>query len=368
VADQGIVVDGRLVPSETVQLSFDTTGKVDEVLVEEGDVVKKGDVIARLGNREALEAALANARLELSAASLELLSAQQARQQLDDTLPDAQTAALAALTTARDILHDAERNYTGVTSPAKQADIDEARANVVLTRDRLDKARENYTPYENKAEDNLVRAALLNELAFAQRNYDNAVRRLNNLLGTGSAFDREQAAAELKIAQERLALAQQDYDEIQAGPDPDEVALVEGRIATAENRIAAAEAAIQSGEAALENLELTATINGTVVELDLIAGQRVTPGVPVVRLADFSQWFVETDDLTEIEVVDVAVGDTAAITPDALPELELSGSVDKINDLFEEKRGDVTYTARIALQNADPRLRWGMTVVVSFQP
>ncbi len=100
--------------------------------------------------------------------------------------------------------------------------------------------------------------------------------------------------------------------------------------------------------------------------MDLIAGQRVSPGVEVLRLVDFSQWYVETDNLTEIEVVDIADGDQATITPDALPDLDLSGEVEKISDLYEEKRGDVTYTARIRLTDDDPRLRWGMTVAVVF--
>jgi hypothetical protein len=53
--------------------------------------------------------------------------------------------------------------------------------------------------------------------------------------------------------------------------------------------------------------------------------------------------------------------------PDALPDLELTGTVESIDDFFEEKRGDVTYTARILLNESDPRLRWGMTVVVTFE-
>jgi multidrug resistance efflux pump len=101
--------------------------------------------------------------------------------------------------------------------------------------------------------------------------------------------------------------------------------------------------------------------------MDLIEGQRISPGQEVLRLADFSQWYVETDNLTEIEVVDIALGDKASITPDALPELALTGVVESISDLFEEKRGDVTYTARIRLDNVDPRLRWGMTVATVFE-
>ena len=193
------------------------------------------------------------------------------------------------------------------------------------------------------------------------------MKNLNKLLGGTSVFFESQAEAELRIAQERLNLAQEDYDKLQEGPDPDELAIVDGRIATAESRIAAAEAAITSAEAALADLELRATIDGTVVEMDLIAGQRVTPGLEVLRLVDFSQWYVETDNLTEIEVVDIVIGDQAKITPDALPDLELSGVVEKISDLYEEKRGDVTYTARIRLNDDDPRLRWGMTMAVVFE-
>ncbi len=110
-----------------------------------------------------------------------------------------------------------------------------------------------------------------------------------------------------------------------------------------------------------------ATIDGTIVDLNLIAGQQVTPGAPVLRLADFSQWYVETDNLTELEVIDVQPGQKATIVADALPDVLLSGQVESISDVFEEKRGDITYTARILLNEFDPRLRWGMTTVVSFE-
>ena len=50
-----IVVDGRIVPNELVELAFNTSGEIAEVLVQEGDSVQAGDVIARLGNRETLE-------------------------------------------------------------------------------------------------------------------------------------------------------------------------------------------------------------------------------------------------------------------------------------------------------------------------
>jgi multidrug resistance efflux pump len=136
---------------------------------------------------------------------------------------------------------------------------------------------------------------------------------------------------------------------------------------TTAGRIQSAEAALAAAEAALADLDLVATINGSVVKLDLIAGEQVTPGTPVVQLADFSQWYVETDNLTEIDVVNVSTDQAVSIVPDALPDVQLSGKVESIGDVYEEKRGDVTYTARILVNEVDPRLRWGMTVVVTFE-
>ena len=63
---------------------------------------------------------------------------------------------------------------------------------------------------------------------------------------------------------------------------------------------------------------------------------------------------------------EISLGQAVTVKPDALPDLELSGTVESISNLYEEKRGDITYTARILLVEDDPRLRWGMTFVVTF--
>lgn len=353
-ADTKVVSEGRLVPRESVQLSFFGAGQVLEVLVEEGDQIESGAVVARLGNREQIESTIANAQVEL-------LAAQQALEKLSDDLPQSQTDALQTLNTARDALHNAERELRRFDFTAQQIDVEIARANVALAKKALDKAEKDYRPYRNKPENDLSRAAFLNKLAEAQDSYDDAVSWLNQLTGViTNDFELEQAQTELAIAQSQLELAQEKHELLKNGPDPDDVAA-------AEARISAAEAALASARAAFTNLDLVATISGTVVDLDLIIGQQITAGQPVITIADFSQMYVETDDLTEIDVVDVASGQKVLIVPDALPELELAGTVESISDTSEVKRGEVTYTARIKLDEIDPRLRWGMTVMVTFE-
>lgn len=366
VDDFAVVAEGSIVPNDNVELAFVVGGQVSEILVEEGDSVQSGDVIARLGDREQLETNLANANLELAAAELELLSAEQDKQELYDNWPADATAAQEALTNARQEVHDTERTYNYRITPSDQTDIDVAWSTVVLAEDELEKAKEDFEPYEDKPADDKVRANFQSRLAEAQGAYDDAVRKYNALVDPSSDFEISQAEADYIIAQARLEQAEKDYKDLIDGPDPDDLTLVEKRMASAEARIAAAQANITAAESALDDLDLVATFDGTIVDLDLLVGEQVSPGVPVVTLVDFSKWYVETDNLTEIEVVDVSVGQPVTVVPDALPEVELTGSVVTIDDFFEEKRGDVTYTARILLDEIDPLLRWGMTVVVTF--
>lgn len=353
VTDTNVIAEGRVVPHQHVNLSFKTGGQVVEVLVEEGEVIEAGQIVARLANKEQLEAAVASAELEK-------LNAQQAYDDLFENAKVNTALALQSVTDAQDAVRDAERYINNLNAGSRQIDIDSTKADLVFLKDALDNAREDYQPYANKAEDNLKRATLLSKLADAQEKYDNAVRLLNNLQGSVSELDMSIAEADLSVAQAELALAEANYEKVKGGPDPDD-------LAAAQARIVAADAALIAAEIALMDIELVAPFPASVVDLGLKVGEQVSPGQQVVLLADFSQWVVETDDLTEIEVPEIYVAQEVTVTPDALPDLELSGKVESISDLFEEKRGDVTYTARILLDEISDKLRWGMTVVVTFE-
>jgi HlyD family secretion protein len=352
--ESGVTVEGKLVPTEHVQLSFNLPGMISEVLAEEGDIVEEGQVIARLDQRPRLASAVA-------AAELEVVTAQQALKTLQENSAVTRAAAQQRVASARDAVRYAERYLNNLNSGSRGTDIDKAEANVVLLKDRLDKAREDYAPYENKPEDNVKRATYLSRMADAQRKYDDAVLLLNNLEGTPGDIDLAVAEANLSLAQAELALAEADYEEVKTGPDPDD-------LQTAQARLAAAQAAWTAAQASLADSELVSPFSGTLVRLDLKAGEQAVPGRTVAVLADFTGWVVETEDLNEMEVPAIQEGQSVVLIPDALPELELDGQVESISQIYEEKLGDVTYTSRIALAENDPRLRWGMTIKVRFQP
>ena len=78
--------------------------------------------------------------------------------------------------------------------------------------------------------------------------------------------------------------------------------------------------------------------------------------------------------LKEARVLNISNGPADAAYCKALKEkfgteiktIERERVLKEISDVFEEKRGDITYTVRLLLSNPDPALRWGMTVVVTF--
>ena len=127
-----------------------------------------------------------------------------------------------------------------------------------------------------------------------------------------------------------------------------------------------AQAGLQQAQASLIDTELPAPFSGTVAVMHVKEGEQVGGGMPVVQLADLTTWQVETDDLTELDIVNVQEGDRATLTFDAIEGLELTGVVERIKPLGEEKRGDITYTVIIRPDEQDPRLRWKMTAVATI--
>ena len=85
------------------------------------------------------------------------------------------------------------------------------------------------------------------------------------------------------------------------GPDPDELTLAGARLDNAKTQLS-------SAQAAMDRLDLTAPFDGVVVEVNTFAGERVLPNQAVIILADLDTLYVETNDLTENEVVKIREG------------------------------------------------------------
>ena len=154
-------------------------------------------------------------------------------------------------------------------------------------------------------------------------------------------------------------LARLDAAELEAG-----VAQAEDALTTARAQLAQLEA---GARAALAKAELRAPFAGTVPEVSLRVGEYITMGVPVLALGDSTTLRVETTDLDEIDVARVAEGRAVAITFDALPNVTLRGTVQRIALRAGTGAGGTTYKVTIGFDETDPRLRWGMTAFVDIE-
>jgi HlyD family secretion protein len=83
-------------------------------------------------------------------------------------------------------------------------------------------------------------------------------------------------------------------------------------------------------------------------------------------MADTSNWEIETSDLTEFDVVGIKPGNTVKLTFDAIPDLQLQGTVSRVRPIGEDNRGDTVYKVVVKPTQNDPRLLWNMTAVVEF--
>lgn len=420
----GVVsAEGEVVPLRDVALSFQVGGTVAEILVREGDHVGTGDPLIRLdadtitlardqaaAGVQAAESALAAAQAQLTAAQgrvttaevgvraaeaqLALVQAGPRAEQVkaaQDGVAGAQAGVFQAAA-GRDAtlqirdsqVHAAEANVAAqqgrvkaiedqyeaildncfkVTTPegeekevcpqygpveeAKRAELEQARLELQAAQAALDALQAGPTSGQ--------RAAASGSVAVAQANQQLAEAQLALTLAGATAEQVQQV--EVGVEQAQTAVAQ-----AQAG-----VVQAEAAVAQAEAGVVNAQAALDAAEAALARTVLTATFDGTVGQINTELGELVSPGLPVVTIADFGGWQVKTTDLTELDVVSVALGQPVEVQIDALPNTVLNGTVSDISAVATLSRGDVTYDVVIDVDNSDGLpLRWGMTAFVDI--
>jgi HlyD family secretion protein len=367
VGEAGLQVEGRLVPKRFANLAMKLNGRVENVFVQEGDQVESGQVLLRQSGGEQLLA-------EIAAAEMELLLAQQGLEELYKNADLVKAQAERELAQAHKEFETAEYNLSKIKRPTPQLTQDQAYANMLLAenqlkigRDQLSRTKKKFANpnhflwmFFNKRDVRLLLTSLERNITTMQERYEDSAEKYQDLIAPVDEIDLAIEEADYAFAQARLTDAELKYASLIDGPDPDDVAA-------AQERITAAEANLRAAKNALQDMELLAPFAGTVVEVSVKPGEWVEVGQPVVVLAVITEWVVETDDLTEIQVPQIAIGQKATVIPEALPDSTLVGTVEYISEIFEIKSGDVTYTTRILLDETDPRLRWGMTVAVIFE-
>lgn len=309
IADNSITAEGRLEPVRSAEIAFSASGVVSEVLVKDGQPVKEDETLIRLGGES---------DKNYAAAQLDLADAQKALNDLLNSSDADFAQAVIDLKEAKEDVKEAEQ-YLNYLENSKKVPISETFVYYIKTR----------------------------------KGYD---RRIRTEFRKGPAPEVWIIEAENDLALKKAKLddAQRTYDRMKDnGVDTERLAVLEAQLNVAKAKVAA--------------LEVLAPFAGVVADLNTETGSSISAGEIAVTVADFSQWLVKTTDLTEIDVVELAEGEPVTITLDAIPGVELGGTIESISQVFTENQGDVVYEVTILLNDTHPAMRWGMTAAVTFQ-
>lgn len=416
----GVLAEGRIVPLQFTNLAFQTGGVVAEILVAEGDAVQVGDPLIQLEDTDVqLALAQAEARLNsalggVSAAEAQL-SAAQARVATAELLVQSAEAQLTLIQAGPrpEEVEAAEKNIAAAEAGVLQASGQRAvaltvsNAQIEAARAQVAAAQADYTavsdayntitttcfttpegeevcPLLGPTEESTRQQLRVAELSLAA-----AQAALDQLVAGPTAAQQYAASGGVGVAAAQQGAAEAQLALLQAGASPEQIRQVEvgveqarlgiaqaeaavvqaeAGVVQAQAAVTTAEAAVAQTEAVLGRLVLTAVQAGTVSQINIEVGELASPGVPVVTVADFSQWLVETTDLTELDVAKIEVGGQVQVQVDAIPGETLQGTVTKIGQTAALSQGDVVYQVTLALDPApNLPLRWGMTVFVEVE-
>lgn len=349
-AEMGVLVEtidatGTAEAGQLAVLTWQTTGIVEEVNVEEGEQVERGETLANL---------------QLSSMPEDVISAQsallEAKQELEDFYASYTGAALAeaqqAAADAQAALEDAQYKLNSLRSTADWLAIENARADMTEAWYPLVEARQEFKKLEDKPVMNMNRVRAVQKYYDAQSVYDAAVRVYNSLTGTGTATQIAVAEAELAVAEQTLANAQAEYERLLAGPTDEE-------ILAAESRVAAAEANLKLGL-------IEAPFDGSVTLALPQEGDYVSSGENAFELQNTSTYYVEVQ-VNELDINKVKVGQPVTVVLDALQDVTYSARVAKVGSIGDDSSGVVSFTVVVEITEPDENIRSGMTAVVEIE-
>ena len=329
-----VSASGSILPVAEVSLNFSTPGTVAEVLAKEGDAVRRGALLARLDTSEY--------ELSLKQAEQALLMQQVAYSQ---TVAPKQ----ADLDAARAALNSAWANLQALVKPDPlQLDIARRQADVA-----------HETRYQVELRWDQVKDAPLGGLGrdLLQSQYAQAVLQAQIADLQYQIVARGGSEAQIAAARAQVAQAQASLERLVG--DDRSLRLAEAQLRQAELNVALA-------QTRLEHATLIAPFEGTVAEVNIVAGQNAAGGLqPAIVLADLTSFHIDVG-VDEIDVGKLSPGQKVQLSVDALPGVPISGGVDRIAPTAHESAGVVSYVVTVAIDATDAPIRAGMSAIVEI--
>ncbi len=385
--EQTVSATGNVAPQSEVTLSFESSGRIAQVLVQEGQQVQAGDTLAEL-DTTSLQFQIAQAQASLASAQARLRQAQEPVSAEDLASAQASLASAQAsydrtkagptkedLASAQASLDSAKASYDEVKAGPTAADLASVQAALDNAEASLQQAQAAYDRVKDRA-DIAMRSEALN-LQAATIEYERAKAAYNAAKNHPTA--RELAAARAQVRQAEASLAQ-----LKTSPTPSELAAAAAQVAQAKAQLAQLEAqpnaddvavaqasvdqaqvSLQEAQSQLDKAVLKAPFDSTVVAVNVEPGEWGSPGSPAFVLDNTTALFVDIQ-VDEVDVGQLAEGQTVHLRFSALSGQTVDGTLAHIAPTATTVGGAQAYDARIAFAVGALPVRLGMTSEVSI--
>jgi len=325
------------VEARDIRVGSKVGGRIDKVLVREGDTVKPGQVLITFDDKELL-------------ASLD-----QTRAAAEKAVRGFRTEDIAQ---ARAAAAQAKADYELRKNGYRKEDIDAAQSEVQRAAADEVRARLDFQRYEALSQKDLV-----------------------------SKQQRDTAEANWKMALAQQQNLQHKLDELKRGYRPEEIASAEAHyqeaLATLQkyergNRredVDSAKAAYAYDEARFREREVIAPSAATVEILDVRPGDLIAPNTPVATLLEKDQIYVRIY-IPETEIGGVKLGQKAEVRVDSVRKTVFDGVVEQINQQAEflprnvqtrEERVHQVFGVKIRINDPAGRVLAGMAADVKLK-
>lgn len=332
VPDSIVVLSGRIEGDDS-GVAAKTTGRLIEVRVREGDVVKSGDIIAVLDDQqirdreEQAQAALAGAEAKAAAARVQIAFLQeQLRQNRLQT----------------------EQSGVDAEGRVRQAEADVAAAESDLAQQQA--------AYQIAAFDRDAYTALAKTGAVSERQGKQSVSTADQAAAAVAAASRRVEASRGALTTARATLSNPGIREAQVAMVNRQIAQQQAEIASAAANTQQARSQLAEAQANRGDLTVRAPFDGTVITRAAEPGEVIAAGTAVISLLDLSKVYLR-GFVPEGRIGKVKVGQAAHVYLDSNPQQPIDAYVSRIdpeatftpeNTYFKDDR--VTQVVGVKLQ------------------
>jgi len=298
--------DDAQVSADSIPVGARVAGQVTKVAIHDNQLVKKGDLVATIDDRDFV-AKVKQAEAELASARAQAAQA------------DSQVAIVTATSTGN--LSSAKAAYSGSSVGVASAAAQVAAAQAAIVRAETD---------QRKAETDLARVKELRAAnAVPEERLDNAQAGVDLAKATV-----EQAKAQLTAAQEGRRAAVAHVSEAagrvtQSAPIDAQIAAAHASADLAHARIESAEAALELAKLQLSYTKISAPADGLASKLAVHDGQLVSAGQPIIVIVPTQTYVIA--NFKETQVGRMRPGQRATIEVDAYPHREFEGKVESLS-------------------------------------